>query len=654
MRATASAPKPRAMLVATAGHIDHGKTSLLRALTGADTDRLPEEKARGISIDLGFAYWRPDAGATIGFIDVPGHERYVRNMLAGVGGVDLALLVIAADDGIMPQTREHVAILNLLGIPRAVVALTKADRASPSRLAEMREQIAGLLADTPLAGAAVFAVSSRTGEGVVALAAALVAARDAAASRLVAGRHFRLAIDRAFSVTGAGTVVTGTVLAGTLDLGERLVIGPAGHEVRVRGLQSAARPAERIGAGERGAINLAGVEVAQIHRGDWLVPAAMQAPTSRIEVWLEVSAGRDRPLRHLANLHCHHGTADIPARVLIPRRGQIEPGEAAMAQLALERPSLAVTGDRFVLRDQSGQQLVGGGMIVDPFAPADRRRMAARAPVMAAMRQGEPSAALHALLNIAGHEIDRATFERGFNLTEAAAEALFTANDAVLLGKARNLALPAARVDHVEQQVRAALAGFHQSHPEAGGMTPRDLRGALTEAVSAAALAAILRQLIDRNDIAQFGALLRQPGHSASFSAAETAQWHQLTAWLEERGPRPFTLAEATAELGTSDAATRALLYRRRQNGDIWPLDNGRMLTRDHVAGLAAQAAALADRAQTQGGAGFSAAEFRDLSGIGRNMVILVLEFFDAIAVTSRHGNLRRMHPDHEAIVGRP
>jgi selenocysteine-specific elongation factor len=635
------------MLVATAGHIDHGKTALLRALTGADTDRLPEEKARGISIDLGFAYWRPDPGATIGFVDVPGHDRYIRNMLAGVGGVDCALLVVAADDGIMPQTIEHVAILNLLGIRRALVALTKADRVTPARLAEVGDQVAGLLAPTPLAGAAMFAVSSLTGAGVDQLAAALIAARDAGPARLVPGHHFRLAIDRAFSVPGAGTVVTGTVLAGTLEAGERLVIAPAGHDVRVRGLQSAARPVQRIGAGERGAINLAGVEVAQLHRGDWLVPPAMQAPTARIAAWLELAAARAAPLRHLAHVHLHHGTADIPARVSMPRGRSIAPGEAAMVQLWLDRPTLAVVGDRFVVRDQSGRQLLGGGMVVDPVVPANRRAMAARAPVAAAMRLGEPEATLRALLEIAGHEIEASAFAQAFNLTAAAAGQLFASNDAVPIGKAR--VLPAARVARVAEQLQGALAAFHLAHPEAGGMTPRELRERLTEAVSADALAAILRRLIDRHQVEQCGALLRLPGHAARFSAAEQAQWGQLEAWLDARGPRPFALADAMAELRLGEPATRALLYRRRLSGDLWQLPNQRFLTPAHVALLAAQAAALSEQAE----AGFTAAQFRDVSGIGRNLVIEVLEFFDTIGVTSRRGNLRCVQPDYEAVVGR-
>src|SRR5258706_1269062 len=275
------------MLVATAGHIDHGKTSLIRALTGVETDRLPEERARGISIDLGFAFWNPDDSRTIGFVDVPGHERYVRNMLAGVAAIDFALLVVAADDGVMPQSVEHVQILDLLGIARGIVAISKCDRSSRERIAAVRDQVHTLLGATTLAGVTMYEVSFVTGRGVAELAEALRAASRAETPRVSKDRNFRLAIDRAFSVTGVGTVVTGTVRDGELETGARLVLSPRGLEARVRGLQSGGQTVTPIPACAPFALNLAAIELAPCARVRWVLVPAMHAPTSRIEVRLK-------------------------------------------------------------------------------------------------------------------------------------------------------------------------------------------------------------------------------------------------------------------------------------------------------------------------------------------------------------------------------
>lgn len=640
------------MLIATVGHIDHGKTSLIRALCGADTDRLPEEKARGISIDLGFAYWRPDDGDTIGFIDVPGHERYIRNMLAGVGGIDGALLVVAADDGVMPQTVEHVAMLDMLGVGSALVAITKCDRVDAERIARVRAAATELLADTSLAGARFFEVSNSSGAGVEALRQALVGLRDAMGARGDAGHGFRMAIDRAFSVSGAGTVVTGTVLAGRLHPGDHLMLAPRGIEVRVRGLQSGGRKVERIGVGERCAVNLSGIELSDVRRGDWLVPAGMDKSTGRLDVWL---TAHQAPLRHLLPVRLHHGTAAIPARILIPKQGRIAPGDSALVQLTLAQPTLALCGDRFVLRDAGGVTLLGGGTVVDPFAPADRRRQIARAPVTEALRKGEAEKALTDLLAIAEHELDIPHFIRIFNLLPDTSQTLLDSHHVVRLGKGGAIGLPAARVAGLEETVSRLLSEFHLAKPEVGGLTHRELRLRLAASgltVSTEALEAILRRLIERRAIEQAGAMLRLPGHVATFSAAERDMWHRLEPWMEQRGARPFSLADAVRELRGSEGAVRAMLYRRRMNGDLWHLSDSRFLLREHVAGLAACAAMVAQERIAAGEAGFSAAQFRDASRIGRNMVIVVLEFLDSIGVTSRRGDLRIIRPDYKAITG--
>ena len=315
------------MIIATAGHIDHGKTTLVKALTGVDTDRLPEEKARGISIDIGFAYWKtPDA--LIGFVDVPGHERFIRNMLAGVSGIDYVMLIVAADDGVMPQTVEHLNIVNLLNVAHGVAVITKCDRVAPERVAEVVAGVKTLLADTRLAGIPVMPASAISGDGIEALRNELSAAAKAHQAREHAGRHFRYTIDRVFTKAGSGTVVTGTVVTGSVAVGDHLTLSPGGIEARVRGMQKQGGAAQQAAAGERCAINLSGVDLAQVSRGDWLVAPAIHAPTNRIDVRLQVLAGEALPLKHWTPVHLHLGTADVTARVAIRRGAVIEIGRA--------------------------------------------------------------------------------------------------------------------------------------------------------------------------------------------------------------------------------------------------------------------------------------------------------------------------------------
>ena len=305
------------MIVATAGHVDHGKTALVRALTGVDTDGLPEEKRRGISIDLGFAYWKPAADALVGFVDVPGHERFVRNMLAGVCGIDAVLLVVAADDGVMPQTVEHLQIIELLAVERGIAVINKIDRVPAERVAEVTANLRALLASTRVAGVEILPVSAKTGAGLEKLRAALAALARKTGRRAREERPFRFAVDRAFSIAGAGTVVTGTAFSGSAAPGDKLMLTPSGIPVRVRGMQKDGKTATAAAGGERCAINLADVDLARASRGDWLVAKALHAPTQRMDVRLSVLRSEARALAHWTPVHLHHGAGDVTARVAL-------------------------------------------------------------------------------------------------------------------------------------------------------------------------------------------------------------------------------------------------------------------------------------------------------------------------------------------------
>src|SRR5262245_31600309 len=407
------------MIVGTAGHIDHGQTSLVRSLTGVDTDRLKEEKARGISIDLGFAYLPAPNGSVLGFVDVPGHERFVHTMLAGASGIDFVLLVVAADDGVMPQTLEHLAIVDLLGIHRGVVALTKTDLAAPPWRAHVVANVARALASTGLARAPVIPVSTVAREGIEELRQHLVGGARAFGQRAVRGR-FRLAVDRSFTLPGTGTVVTGTALSGQVAVGDRVVVSPSGLVARVRSIHAQNRPAERGGAGERCALNLAGEAIAKeaIRRGDVVLDPELHAPADRIDAMLCLLPSETKPVAQWMPVRLHHAAAEVGARVVLLEDEPLAPGAARRVQLVLEKPIAAAAGDRFVLRDTSAQRTIGGGRFLDLRAPARKRRTAARMAQLEALAADEPERILAALLDREPHYVDLSGFARDHALAD--------------------------------------------------------------------------------------------------------------------------------------------------------------------------------------------------------------------------------------------
>ena len=447
------------MIIGTAGHVDHGKTTLVRALTGVDGDRLPEERRRGMTIDLGYAY----AGAW-GFIDVPGHERLVATMLAGAGGIDAALLAVAADDGVMPQTVEHVQVLDLLGVAQGVVAITRADRA-PDRVAAVAAQVRALLAGTGLVGATVLPVSAVTGEGIEPLRAALAALSPA--GRDAAG-HARLAVDRAFTVAGAGLVVTGTLVCGRIAVGERLLLSPGGQEARVRGLHAQNRPAEAAMAGQRVALNLAGLARADVARGDWVLHPEAHAPTALLDGTLRTLPGAPG-LRGGLPVHVHLAAAHVT--------GRLDPLGAGLARLVLDRTIGALAGDRFVLRDAAARRTIGGGVVLDPFPPRRGARAAARLALLARGPE-PPEAALAARL--ADGPVAFAPFARARNLPVAAQGAVV---DRCRRGAGGRLRARAGRARHAA--ARAGRDAGGASRGAAGRAGPAGVAPARAHAAAA-------------------------------------------------------------------------------------------------------------------------------------------------------------------------
>ena len=637
------------MIVATAGHIDHGKTLLVKTLTGVDTDRLPEEKARGISIDLGFAYWPLASGALIGFVDVPGHERFIRNMLAGVCGIDYVLLVVAADDGVMPQTVEHLNILDLLEIRRGTAVVTKIDRVAPERVQQVVAEVTALLSATRLAGIPVLTVSAVSGAGIEALRQALAGAAEAHAARAVEGQHFRLAIDRAFTIAGSGTVVTGTVFNGAVVAGAKLVVSPKGTPVRVRGIQIHGIAAERAHAGQRCALNLTGADLETVARGDWLLDEAIHAPTQRVEARVSVLAAEAEALEHWTPVHVHLATADVTARIAVPKGGSIAPGATATVQLVLEKPVGALHGDRFILRDQSARRTLGGGAVLDPFARAVRRATVSRQTELAALGQDSPAAALAAMLETDESGVDLARFERTFNLKPERAAQLYAGAGVVMLGKETRIGMPRARRDALREKLLAAVRDFHAAQPQAVGVEIGTLHKQIAPRLLTAAFQSLARELLDERKLEVNGAAVRLPGHDATSNPEDRKMWQAVAPALQAGGVAPPTLPELAAALKLKEAALKDFLHRKSRGGEVMRVTSDRFYPRATLATLAATAQAVA---QASPNGMFTAAQYRDATGTGRGLAIEILEFFDTLGVTQRMGDARKMRKDYQPILG--
>ena len=637
------------MIVATAGHIDHGKTTLVKALTGVDTDRLPEEKARGISIDLGFAYRKTADGNVIGFVDVPGHERFVRNMLAGVCGIDYVMLIVAADDGVMPQTVEHLHIVDLLAVRRGIAIVTKTARVPAERVAEVAASVRALLAPTALAAISVLPVSAISGDGIDKLREALAAAAREHGSREHAGRNLRYAIDRVFTVAGSGTVVTGTVFNGAVAAGDKLMLTPGGIEVRVRSIQKDGQAAQQAAAGERCALNLSGADVGQIHRGDWVVAPAIHAPTQRLDVRLQLLAGETQPLKHWTPVHVHLGTADVTARVAIRRGAAIAPGASALVQLIADKPLVALNGDRFIVRDQSAMRTIGGGTVIDPFAPATRRNPRMRTAQLAALEHADPDAALAALLACSPAGVDLAQFERTFNLTSGRGDALAGKPEIAVVGKEQRIALPRATVDGIKQKTIEALTRFHRDSPQALGVEIEALRKELAPALAAATFAALLRELGDEKKLEIAGSSARLPKHIATDNPADEKMWQSVKPLLDTAAFNVLPVRELAPAANIKEAILRDFLHRKARTGEVIRVTPERFYPRATLAQLAAVAQLVT---QTVPGGQFTAAQFRDASGVGRGLAIEILECLDRLGITQRIGDVRKMRKDFVPILG--
>lgn len=630
------------MIVGTAGHIDHGKTTLVRALTGVDTDRLKEEKARGISIELGYAYVPIEgaaidsgssAGSTLGFVDVPGHERLIHTMVAGASGIDFVLLVIAADDGVMPQTREHLAILGLLGIDHGAVALTKIDRVDAARFGQVQAEIGAALATTMLRDAPIFALDARlpADPRVAALRHHLHAAAAASPQRDGEGL-FRLAVDRVFTLPGHGTMVTGTVFSGQVGVGETLALMPAGKPVRVRSIHSQNQPAETGRAGQRCALNLAGVAVEDIRRGDWIADPRLLAPTQRIDVRLRLLDDADIRLSQWSPLHVHMGTAHCITNVVPLEQEGMECGQHARVQFVFAQPVCAIPGDRFIVRNAQATRTVGGGVVLDPFAPARKRRTAQRQAYLASIERMLATGNFASLLEHAPNGVRASELTR---LTGVPRDRFEIPPGAVVVQCALDddgrVIIMQSHWSALRERVIAALREFHLHSPDDPGPDSGRLRRIAAAELHEPLWRALLNELASDRSVLRNTAWLHLPGHIATLSDSDEALAQKLLPLIAAGRFDPPWTRDLARDLHEAEDRVRRVLNNLVRQGRAFQVVRDLFYDPQTVRELADAAGRLA----TETGS-IEAARYRDAIGVGRKRAIQILEFFDRLGYTRR------------------
>ncbi|WP_158809315.1 selenocysteine-specific translation elongation factor [Beijerinckia sp. L45] len=640
------------MIVGTAGHVDHGKTQLIQALTGVDTDRLKEEKARGITIDLGFAYIPDGQGGMIGFVDVPGHERLVHTMLAGAAGIDFALLVVAADDGVMPQTREHLQILDLLGLTQGLIVLSKADLADAPRRAALIADIRAACAGTGLQASDILPVSSLTGEGIDELRARLL---DEAASQTerTTAAPFRFTVDRAFTLAGAGTVVTGTVVSGRVAVDDVVTILPSGIKARVRSLHVSNQAASTGHAGERCALNLAGADVTRqaLARGCWLVDPARTGQTPRFDMAFTLLATESRALAQWTPVHVHCGASSMLGRVVLLADEPLRPGDLGLVQIVLPEPLPVRHGDRVVLRDTSASRTIGGGLVLDPRAPARKRRSPQRMARLEALAGGDPATALIHLIAIDPGFEDLSAFAEDWSLPSDDAERLTERLSLMSLAAGPTHFVTAAdRWRQLTRAIEGVLAAFHEQKPELPGMAIDHVRLALRSGLPRPLFAAIATKLARDGVLALKSHWLRLPAHSARLGADDALLWARIKPLIERDRFKPPRVRDLGLALEVAEQKIRRTCKSLVRVGELTEVAHDHFFPRAVVAEMARIAARLSTPEKPE----FSASDFRDQLDNGRKVAIQILEFFDREGLTLRRGDVRRTVKDPALVFGTP
>ncbi|MCH8842843.1 MAG: selenocysteine-specific translation elongation factor [SAR324 cluster bacterium] len=628
------------IVVGTSGHIDHGKTTLVKALTGVDADRWAEEKARGITIDIGFARYRDESGTDIAFIDVPGHERFVHNMLAGAAGLDAVMLVVAADEGVMPQTVEHLQICHLLGIKRGLVALTRCDLADDELIELSTEDVRDAVKDTFLEGAPIFPVSGVTGEGLEALRAGLAKLPHTMEDRDL-GAPFRFPVDRSFTMKGFGTVVTGTVIAGTLGKNDPVIQYPHQSELRIRGFQVHGQSTDRIEAGQRAAINLAGIEKSDIERGHQLAAPGSLLNGFLINIELRLLDGIPRDLTQRTRVRLHLGTSEIIGRLVLLERETFAPGETQLVQLRLEAPVSARYGDRFIIRNYSPMFTLGGGRIIDPAPIKSRRVKAALSTRLKALAGADALALTEGVIFL---QSTRGIKEsEGFIRTGLGGKSLRQAMQKLASqGTIFNIDPAEKRYIHRDTLHRIGtfllrvLNQFHTSFPERDGMTRAELAGKLSAIYSDKQVGHLLQRLVQQGVIGQQEQNYRAPGHEKSVTGEQVELMERLAARILEGGAQPMRKTMLLESCGIDNKTGMQLLNLASHDGRLVRVKDDLYYVPETLEGIERALRKFLGENEK-----ITVVDFKDLTGVTRKHAVDLLEHFDTRKVTIRVDNER-------------
>jgi len=630
-------------IVGTAGHIDHGKTALIRALTGQETDRLKEEQERGISIDLGFAYFTLPDGTRTGIVDVPGHERFIRNMLAGAHGIDLVLFTVAADDGVMPQSEEHLDILHLLGVARGIFVITKADLADEKRLNEVREEIELLADGTVLEGSPVIAASSLTGVGLDDLRAEMTRQLDGFQARRATGL-FRLPLDRVFVIKGHGTVVTGTAMGASVRVGQKLRVLPADEEVRVRSIQVHGESVETAGLCQRVALNLTGAEKVELKRGDLLADERLQLVTARLDARLEIRPAAKRALKNNQRVRFYIGTAETPARVIVlDETGEISPKRSALVQMVLREPVTALAGDRFVIRDETNVRTLGGGVVLNPMGRRTRKPLDRYVQDLNALGAAFGAVVVEAMLNLQDSlALTPVRIAQLSNtpLSEVDAALRDSRFLKLSLGDEEGYAT-AAKWNQLKRVAIDSLAAHHRVEPLSPGLDMDSLRTRLPYEVSARAFRALVDRLSRETDIVREESILRLKSHKVQLGGRIGQVADRIDQLLTLAGYHPpdlKQLAEALKLPVTDLPHLRTVLSAMEREGRVIKIATDLYFGK---APFESAKSRLTERLAADGE--ITAATYRDVLNASRKYAIALLDHFDHSGVTTRIGDVRKL-----------
>lgn len=628
----------KSIIVGTAGHIDHGKSTLIEALTGTHPDRLEEEKRRGITIDLGFAFLEEN-GVCLGFVDVPGHERFVKNMLAGASGIDLVLLVIAADEGIRPQTREHFEICRLLGVKCGVIAITKSDSADDDSRQLVGLEVEEYVKGSFLEGAPIIAVSAKNGAGLDELRGALLGAAEQVEEKDTA-RYMRLPIDRSFAVKGFGTVVTGTLISGGVGVGDEVELLPLKKMLRVRGVQTGGKTVERAEAGQRTAVNLSGVEHTAVQRGMSIVAPGRLRTTKRIDVRLELLATA-APLKPRLRVHFHAGTSETIGEVIFFEGKELAPGGDTLAQLRLREEIVAVRGDRFIVRQFSPVVTIGGGEVLDPLARHAAKKDTGRAAFLEKLESGSREEVLQAMVerSILGVTADEITARTGWLAEEvrAAAEKLAAEKSLRIISTEPLILLPAGFFREIQKKLSERVERFHKDNPLLPGIAREELRASLGKRTRVEAFRAALQELLEAKKLSAQGEIVKKAGSEIALSAEEARAQQQIESAFAKAGLTVPSVNEVLKQLAIEKARAEKILQILLREKVLVRVSPELIF---HHAALERLGGLLKEYKKAKGER-IAVPTFKELTGITRKYAIPLLEYLDRQRLTRRAGDAR-------------